>query len=95
MCFKIFVNLIVIWNCLRNRNMMNINLKYIYIYYLFILKDFMRFMKKRKICYIFNFMNLKYLIHENVLTFLIGFLAHSLLSIIFRCPKHWQIVILG
>ena len=47
----------------------------------------MKFMKKRKICYILNFVNLKYLIHENVLTFFIGLLAHSLLLIIFRCPK--------
>ena len=66
---------------------MNISLKYIYIYYLFVLKDFMRFVRKIKICYISNFMNLKYLIHENVLTFLIGLLTHSLLLIIFRCPK--------
>ena len=74
---------------------MNIGLKYIYIYYLFVLKDFMRFVRKRKICYISNFVNLKYLIHENVLTFLIGLLAHSLLLIIFRCPKPWRRVILG
>ena len=74
--------------------MMNISLKYIYIYYLFVLKDFMRFVRKRKICYISNFVNLKYLIHENVLTFLIGLLAHFLLLIIFKCPKPWQIVIL-
>ena len=66
---------------------MNISLKYIYIYYLFVLKDFMRLVRKRKICYISNFVNLKYLINENVLTFLIGLLAHSLLLIIFRCPK--------
>ena len=75
--------------------MLNISLKYIYIYYLFVLKDFMRFVRKIKICYISNFVNLKYLIHENVLTFLIGFLAHSLLLIIFRYPKHWRIVIFG
>ena len=55
----------------------------------------MRFMRKRKICYISNFVILKYLINENVLTFLIGFLAHSLLLIIFRCPKPWRKVILG
>ena len=67
--------------------MMNISLKYIYIYYLFVLKDFMIFVKKIKICYIFNFVNLKYLINENVLTFLIGLLVHSLLLIIFKCPK--------
>ena len=66
---------------------MNISLKYIYIFYLFVLKDFMRFVRKIKICCISNFVNLKYLIHENVLTFLIGLLAHSLLLIIFRCPK--------
>ena len=30
--------------------MMNISLKYFYIYYLFVLKDFMRFVKKIKIC---------------------------------------------
>ena len=66
---------------------MNISLNYIYIYYLFVLKGFMRFMRKRKICYISNFVNLKYLIHENVLTFLIGLLAHCLLLIIFKCPK--------
>ena len=57
---------------------MNINLKFIYIYYLFVLKYFMRFVRKIKICYISNFVNLKYLIHENVLTFLIKLLAHSL-----------------
>ena len=74
---------------------MNINLKYIYIYYLFVLKDFMRFVRKRKICYIFNFVNLKYFIHKNVLTFLIGLLAHFLLLIIFRCLKPWRRVILG
>ena len=38
---------------------MNISLKYIYIYYLFVLKNFMRFVRKRKICYISNFVNLK------------------------------------
>ena len=32
----------------------------------------MRFMRKRKICYISYCVNLKYLIYENVLTFLIG-----------------------
>ena len=74
---------------------MNISLKYIDVYYLFVLKDFMRFVRKRKICYISNFMNLKYLIHKNVLTFLIGLLAHFLLLIIFRCPKPWRRVILG
>ena len=42
----------------------------------------MRFMRKRKICYISNFVNLKYLIYETILTFLIGILAHSLLLII-------------
>ena len=75
--------------------MMNISLKYIYIYYLFILKDFIRFVRKRKMCYISNFVNLKYLIHENVLTFFIGFLVHFLLLMIFRCPKPWRKVILG
>ena len=75
--------------------MINISLKYIYIYYLFVLKDFMRFVRKRKICYISNFVNLKYLINENVLTFLIGLLAHSLLLVIFRCPKPCRRVILG
>ena len=78
--------------------MMNISLKYIYIDYLFVLKDFMRFVKKIKICYISNFVNLKYLINENVLTFLIvliGLLAQSLLLIIFRYPKPWRRVILG
>ena len=66
--------------------MMNISLKYIYIYYLFVLKDFMSFVRKRKICYISNFVNLKDLINENILTFLIGLLAHSLLLIIFQEP---------
>ena len=37
----------------------------------------MRFMKKRKICYISNFVNLKYLSHENVLTFLIGLFSRD------------------
>ena len=66
---------------------MNISLKYIYIYYLFVLRDFIRFVRKIKICYIFNFVNLKYLIHENVLTFFIRLLAYFLLLIIFRYPK--------
>ena len=66
--------------------MMNIDLKYI-ISYLFVLKDFMRFLRKRKICYISNFVNLKYLIHEIVLTFFIELLAHFLLFIIFRYPR--------
>ena len=74
--------------------MINISLKYIYIYYLFVFKDFVRFVKKRKICYISNFVNLKYLIHENVLTFLIELLVHSLLLIIFKCPKPQRRVIL-
>ena len=73
---------------------MNISLKYIYIYYLFVLKDFI-FVRKRKICYISNFVNLKYLIHKNVLTFLIGILAHFLLLVIFKCPKPWRRMILG
>ena len=55
----------------------------------------MIFMKKIKIFYISNFVNLKYFIYENVLTFLIGLLAYSLLLIIFRYPKPWRIVILG
>ena len=37
----------------------------------------MKFMRKRKICYVFNFVNLKYLIHETVLTFFIGLLSHD------------------
>ena len=79
---------------LETGNMMNISLKYIYIYYLFVLKDFMRFVRKIKICYISNFVNLKYLINENVLTFLIELLTHSLLLIIFRYPKPRRRVIL-
>ena len=63
--------------------MMSIGLN-IFICYLFLLEDFMRLMRKRKICYISKFVNLKYLINEPVLTFLIRLLAHSLLSIIFR-----------
>ena len=55
----------------------------------------MRFMRKIKIFYISNFVNLKYFIHETVLTFLIGLLAHSLLLIIFRHPRPWRGVILG
>ena len=55
----------------------------------------MRFMRKIKICYISNFVNLKYLIYQNVLTFFIGLLAHSLLLNIFRWPKPWRRVILG
>ena len=43
---------------------MNIGLKYIYIYYLLVLKDFMRFVRKRKICFISNLVNLKHLINE-------------------------------
>ena len=65
---------------LETLNIMNISLKYIYIYYLFVLKDFMRFVRKIKICYISNFVNLKYLIHENVLTFLIGLLTHLIVD---------------
>ena len=65
---------------------MNISLKCINIYYLFVLKDFIRFVRKREICYIYNFVNLKYLINENILTFLNGLLAHSLLLIIFQVP---------
>ena len=65
---------------------MNINLKYIYIYYLFVLKDFMRFVRKRKICYISNFVNLKYFIHENVLTFLITFFSSLLIVDYFQVP---------
>ena len=70
---------------------MNISLKYIYIYiyiyYLFVFKDLILVRKKKS--YISKFVNLKYLIHENVLTFLIGLLAYSLLLIIFSCPKPW------
>ena len=55
----------------------------------------MRFIRKRKICYISNFVNLKYLIHETVLTFLIGLLAHFLLLIILRYTKPCGGVILG
>ena len=69
-----------LWNCLRN-------IKYdehqIEIY-------FMRFMRKIKICYISNFVNLKYLIHETILTLLIGLLAHSLMLIIFKYPRPWR-----
>ena len=58
-----------------------------FVSYIFVLKNFMRFMRKRKISYISNFVNLKYLIHKTVLTFFIGLLAHSLLLIIFRYPR--------
>ena len=51
-------------------------------------------MRKRKICYISNFLNLKYLIYETVLTFPIELLSHSLLLIIFSYPKPWRGVIL-
>ena len=74
--------------------MMNINLKYIYILFIST-QGFYEIYEEKKI-YISNFVNLKYLIHENVLTFLIGFfLTHSLLLIIFKCPKPWRKVILG
>ena len=42
----------------------------------------MRFMRKIIIYYISNFVNLKYLIREIVLIFLIGLITHSLLLII-------------
>ena len=45
-------------------------------------KNFMRFIRKIKLCYISNFVNLKYFIHELILTFLIGLLPHFLLLII-------------
>ena len=73
----------MIWNCLRSIKYDELRFE-IFISYFFVLKDFMRFMRKRKICYISNFVNLKYLIHKIVLTFLIGLLAHSLLLIIFK-----------
>ena len=74
--------------------MMNINLKYIYILFIST-QGFYEIYEEKKI-YISNFVNLKYLIHENVLTFLIGvFLTHTLLLIIFKCPKPWRKVILG
>ena len=50
----------------------------------------MRSIRKRKICYISNFVNLKYLFRKTVLTFLIGLLTHSLLLIIFRFPRLWR-----
>ena len=55
----------------------------------------MRFMRKRKICYISNFVNLKYLINETLLTFLIRLLAQSLLLIIFKYLRPWLGVIFG
>ena len=58
-----------------------------FVSYIFVLKDFMRFMRKRKISYISNFVNLKYLIHKIVLTFFIELLSHSLLLIFFRYPR--------
>ena len=85
MCFKIFVDLIMIWNFLSNRKYDEHQFE-IYLYILFICTQ-MRFVRKRKICYIYNFVNFKYLINENILTFIIGLLAHSLLLIIFKCPK--------
>ena len=66
---------------------MNINLEYIYILFTFNQEFYEIYEEKKKIYYISNFVNLEYLIHENVLTFLIGLLAHSLLLINFRCPK--------
>ena len=95
MCFKIFVDLIIIWNFLRNIKYDEYWFEIYFISYLFVFKDFMRFMKKKNINYISNFVNLKYLIHETVLTFLIGLLAHSLLLIIFRYPRPWQRMIFG
>ena len=55
-----------------------------FVSYIFVLKDFMRLVRKRKISYISNFVNLKYLIHKIVLTFFIELLSHSLLLIFFR-----------
>ena len=63
--------------------MMNISLKCIYILFI-CTQNFIRFMRKRKVYYIPNFMNLKCLINETVLTFIIGLLVHSLLLIIFK-----------
>ena len=56
---------------------------------------FMIFMRKQKICYISNVVNLKYLIHETVLTFPIRLLAQSLLLIIFMYLRPWRGVIFG
>ena len=74
--------------------MMNIGLKYTYILFM-CTQGFYEIYEENKICSISNFVNLKYLIHENVLTFLIRLLAHFSLLIIFKCPKPWRRVIWG
>ena len=69
--------------------MMKIDLKYIYILFI-CTQRFYEIYEEKKICYISNFVNLKYFIHEIVLTFLIGLLAHSLLLIIITYPRPWR-----
>ena len=73
--------------------MMNM-VRNIFLSYFLVLKDFMRCTRKRKLCYTFNFVNLKYLIHKIVLKLFIGFLAHSLLLINFKYPRPWRRVML-
>ena len=68
--------------------MMNIGLKYIYILFIYT-QGFYEINEEKKICYISNFVNLKYFIYETVLTFFFRFLTHSLLLIIFRYSRPW------
>ena len=63
MCFKIFVDLIMIWNCLRNMKYDEYQFE-IYLYILFICtRGFYEICEGKK-CYISKFVNLKYFIHK-------------------------------
>ena len=73
---------------------MIISLKYIYILFICSQGFYEIYEEKKNMLYL-KFCEFKIFDHENALTFLIGLLAHSLLLIIFRCPKPWRRVILG
>ena len=64
---------------------MNISLKYIYILFIYT-QGFYEICEEKKICYILNFVNLKYLMHENVLTFLIGLFSSLFIVDHFKVP---------
>ena len=72
--------------------MMNIGLKYIYLFFFFlysrILWDFRGNEEKFVISQILRI--LKYLINETILNLFIGLLTYSLLLIIFMYLKHWR-----
>ena len=64
---------------------MIIDLKYIYILFI-CTQGFYEIYEEKKICYISNFVNLKYLIHKNVLTFLIWLFSSLLIVDYFQMP---------